>query len=376
MKQLIVMLFTAASGILNMQTTAPNSNEPYRIVAGDISMLQSKLDEAAGAGYRLILANSAEKGQVALLLERAPGGELYAYKVLSTIRTSTMQKEIDQNATDGYRIVPRSLRETNSGLLLILERPPQSASSPKYKLLAAQTGIMQRKVVQGIQDFSMCCATSGGELIVIMQKASLTDATTTNLTPAYMLTKEQPSAMEKEMNDKAASGYHLVPGTPATALDFGPRGMAMFMEKDSSSAGPFSYRLLEASKWLPEGKAATLEKELNVAAFEGYRPVPGTVAEKQKAAKGGVFGRAIRDSLTPYVINETIDRLTPSEILAVMGRGAESSARYEDVVRLASDHEMFQAVQDGYKPVEMTLMVNTILVPASTLFIIMERKVS
>src|SRR5215813_5846366 len=102
------MLFTAASGILNMQTTAPNSNEPYRIVAGDISMLQSKLDEAAGAGYRLILANSAEKGQVALLLERAPGGELY-----------------------------------------------------------------------------------GGELIVIMQKASLTDATTTNLTPAYMLTKEQ-----------------------------------------------------------------------------------------------------------------------------------------------------------------------------------------
>ena len=372
MYKLLMMLF-AASGVLSTQTPVANPGEPYRIVAAGTSALESKLNEAAGAGYRLILADGAEKRQITLLLEKVSEAEPYAYKVLSTNRISTMQREIDQYATDGYRVVPRA----SFGLFVVLEKPPQPPPSPKYKLVAATaglTGTMEKRIAQAAQEgFSICCVHSGAD-IVIMQKALEPNAATTNPSPAYVLfTKEQSSAMEKELNQRAASGYRLIAGTQGqTIAGAGRRAMALFMEKTS---GSYSYRIVQAGEWFSEGKEATLESELNAAAFEGYRLVPGAVTEKEKAAKGGVFGRAVRDTLAPTVVTATMNLLAATEIVAVMERGPEPLSRYEYRIGLAKQAELSQGAQDGFKPVTMALIQNARAVPVSTLVLIMERKV-
>ena len=60
------------------------------------STMQNELNQAAAAGYRVLVASRTGGGELGVLLEKlAEPPELYEYLLLATQRTKTMQKELD-----------------------------------------------------------------------------------------------------------------------------------------------------------------------------------------------------------------------------------------------------------------------------------------
>jgi hypothetical protein len=72
------------------------------------------------------------------------------YKLLATSRTSTMEKEINEAARDGYRLAGTMGGDTHEGeIITIMRKLPPSDDKDRfqYKLLAtSRTGTMQREL--------------------------------------------------------------------------------------------------------------------------------------------------------------------------------------------------------------------------------------
>jgi len=78
--------------------------------------------------------------------DKKSDSELLQYKLLATTRTSTMQKEINETAAEGYRILVGA-PTSGSEMALFLSREGTVADPYQYKLLATtRTGTMQKEL--------------------------------------------------------------------------------------------------------------------------------------------------------------------------------------------------------------------------------------
>ncbi len=140
----------------------------YRLLATNkTSTMQRELDEAAAQGYRFSAMMGGEtlggSEVVTVLMRPAHSGqpELFEYKLLATSKTSTMQKELTAAGEQGYAYVGQSVSKTAFGgdeVLAVLERPADG--SPQrylYQLLATKrTKSMDRELNQaGMQGFKL-----------------------------------------------------------------------------------------------------------------------------------------------------------------------------------------------------------------------------
>lgn len=85
--------------------------QPYLLLATTkTSTMQKELNEAAAAGYRLLVGSPTSGTEMALILEKvATPPDTYEYLLLATSRTSTMQKELNDAAEKGFRLLPRTM---------------------------------------------------------------------------------------------------------------------------------------------------------------------------------------------------------------------------------------------------------------------------
>jgi len=133
----IIMLFSSvalslvgvlAATALNAQTTE-TEDERYRLLATTrMSTLEKELNEAAADGFRFVSNGLSLKQtrfsvpEVLTVLEKAVKGDPNVeYLVLSTHRMSTLQKETAEAAAEGYTLVGQI--ERAGDLVAILERP-------------------------------------------------------------------------------------------------------------------------------------------------------------------------------------------------------------------------------------------------------------
>jgi hypothetical protein len=144
------------------------------------STMQKELEEAAAQGFRIVASSSScGQGEMVLFLERlAQPPSTYRYQLLATTRTGTMQKELNAAAKDGFRLLPRTTI-AKEGLLsneivLVLERPPQVEKQYEYKLLATSlTATLQKEVSAAeAEGFVLVGLVSRGENMVVMEKES------------------------------------------------------------------------------------------------------------------------------------------------------------------------------------------------------------
>jgi len=91
------------------------------------STMHKELQEAASQGFRLLPSTMISKNQmfggpeIVVLLEKVPGtSQKYDYLLLATTRTSTLQEEMSQAIEDGYELVGMVSRGEH---MVILERP-------------------------------------------------------------------------------------------------------------------------------------------------------------------------------------------------------------------------------------------------------------
>ena len=139
--------------------------------------MQKELNEAAAAGYRVLSGahqtGDEGDGQLMVLLEKvARPPDVYTYQLLATQLTSTMQRELDQFAAQGYRLLPGSMNGGHGELVLLLEKAPGASATSDYRLLAtSRTGTLQKELSEAAgQGYQVVGMISRNENIVILER--------------------------------------------------------------------------------------------------------------------------------------------------------------------------------------------------------------
>jgi hypothetical protein len=159
----------------------------YKVLAtSKTSTMEKEMNDNGAAGYRFVAVMGGETGfggkEVVVLMQK--GGDVtgkYRYKLLATSRTSTMQKEMNDAALDGYDYVGQTVFESLFGgeeVVSIVERGAAAESEFVYKLIAtSKTSTLQKEAnelgADGFQALGMTVgktALGGSELVVIARK--------------------------------------------------------------------------------------------------------------------------------------------------------------------------------------------------------------
>jgi hypothetical protein len=164
---------------------ASSSKIEYRVLSTTkTSTMEKELNAAAEAGFRFAAFMGGETAfggnEVVAVMQRGGSDKgRFAYKLLATSKTSTMQKELQDAADAGYEYRGQSVFESFFGgeeVVLILERDKNADSKGfEYKLLAtSKTSTLQKELDEiGAAGFHVVgltvgkTAMGGSELVAI-----------------------------------------------------------------------------------------------------------------------------------------------------------------------------------------------------------------
>jgi hypothetical protein len=182
-------LLVTVAGFASIAATAADGPLDYRILAtSKTSTMEKELNEAAAGGYRFAKAmggKSANGGQeviVAMVKEAAAGQASLKYKLLATTKTSTMEKELQRWADEGYEYVEQTVFQSAFGgreVVVIMEADPSRKElRPTYRLLATtRTSTMQKELQEaGTQGYVLLGLTvgkteiGGDEVVAVLRK--------------------------------------------------------------------------------------------------------------------------------------------------------------------------------------------------------------
>lgn len=167
---------------LGTATQSKDSGDLYKLLATTrTSTMQKELDEASAEGYRILTGSPTAGNEMALFLQRvAKPPATYAYKLLATSRTGTMQKELNEVAEGGFRLMPSTMIAKKQVLgsveiVALLERPPNPEKQYEYKLLATRrTGTLQNEASEAqAAGFVIVGMVSRGEHMVVMERETI-----------------------------------------------------------------------------------------------------------------------------------------------------------------------------------------------------------
>ncbi len=140
--------------------------------------MEKELEEAAAAGYRVVTGSPTSGDEMALVLEKvATPPDTYQYLLLATTRTGTMQRELHEAAAEGFRLLPDTMISKSQmfggdEIVVIMERAPNSSDTYVYMLLATTfTSTLQAEMAQAIDNgFEVVGMVSRGEHVLILER--------------------------------------------------------------------------------------------------------------------------------------------------------------------------------------------------------------
>jgi hypothetical protein len=183
--------FFALALLLTLTTSAANQDkdktdrvpidpdQSYLVLSTKkIKTIEKELDEVATKGFRVLYGAPTQQFDMALLLKRVPEAAEtpYSYKVMATVRNKTMEKEINEAGSQGYRLLPRTIIFKQgffvNELVMLMEREPKSKKSYVYRLLTAgKETKLHKKIDESIaQGFDPVTMIIIGEHIIVMEK--------------------------------------------------------------------------------------------------------------------------------------------------------------------------------------------------------------
>jgi hypothetical protein len=187
-----VLTVTAVLGLLNVTAVARGEEKfEYRVLATKkTSTMEKEMNEAADSGYRFAAVMGGETAfggsEVVVVMQRSlesGSAGRYQYKLLATNKTSTMEKELQQAADEGFQYCGQTVFKSTFGgdeVAIIVERDSEDESGAvfKFKLLGTnKTSTMEKELREaGDAGFELLGLTvgqtafGGAELISIMRK--------------------------------------------------------------------------------------------------------------------------------------------------------------------------------------------------------------
>jgi hypothetical protein len=169
---------------------------------------------------------------------RVSTGDAVEYRLLATNKTSTMEKEMNQAAAEGFRFGGAMGGETAVGgaeMVVIMWRKPD-ADAPRYdyRLLATNKTSTMQKELSGAGEAGFLYAGQtvynsafGGREVVVILERSKGEKT------AYeyrLLATNKTSTMQKEMIEASRAGYVFC-GMTVAETSFGGREVVSIMRK-------------------------------------------------------------------------------------------------------------------------------------------------
>ena len=171
------------------ESKKPKIEFEYKLLATNrVTTMEKEMNDAAAEGYRfkeVISGDTFFGGSEALVVMIRPTEDYsrgrFAYQLLATTKTTTMQKELQEAGDSGFEHVGQSVFKKTFGteVMVILER--DNKIKPKlwdYKLLATRkTSTMQKEVMEAAAEgyqfvgFSTGSTFFGGnEVVTIMRR--------------------------------------------------------------------------------------------------------------------------------------------------------------------------------------------------------------
>lgn len=184
-----------STGVLGLVLSAgaarAQDTTDYRVLATNkTSTMEKEMNEAAEAGFRFggVMGGETSFGgsEVVVILSKGKSDARarFAYKLLATSKTSTMQKEMQEAGDAGYEYKGQSVFKSTFGgkeVVVILERD-KDAKQPgpfEYRLMATKkTGTLQKELAEageaGYQFVGMTVAETlmgGSEVVAILRRS-------------------------------------------------------------------------------------------------------------------------------------------------------------------------------------------------------------
>lgn len=164
----------------------------------------------------------------------------FDYRVLAARKTSTMQKELNEAGMEGFRF--ESVMGGNTGwggaevvVIMSKDRTVEKKPSFEYKLLATNKTSTMQKEMQAAADEgfeyrgqTVCETTFGGkEVVMIMER----DREGSPQRQQYkLLATSKTSTMQKEIREAAESGFEFV-GLPVAETAFGGKELVTILRR-------------------------------------------------------------------------------------------------------------------------------------------------
>jgi hypothetical protein len=156
---LITTLVLLSSLFCDSNNAPVSTDDPieYRLLAANkTSTMEKEMNQAAAEGFRFEGAMGGETAgggnEIVVIMSREPAadGPRYDYKLLATNKTSTMQKELSEAGAAGFIYTGQTVYNSAFGgreVVVILERSAAAETAYEYKLLAtARTSTMQKEL--------------------------------------------------------------------------------------------------------------------------------------------------------------------------------------------------------------------------------------
>lgn len=187
----ICILFLGVCIGTNNVPVSTGDQVEYRLLAANkTSTMEKEMNQAAAVGFRFegVMGGETAGGgdEAVVILSRNPDAAnaespRYAYKLLATNKTSTMQKELGAAGEAGFLYKGQTVYSSAFGgreVVVILEREEGSKTAYEYKLLATtRTSTMQKELNEaGRNGFLFCGVTvaetafGGREVVSILRK--------------------------------------------------------------------------------------------------------------------------------------------------------------------------------------------------------------
>ena len=117
----------------NAATANPNPADRQTVeMKGDLKIVENKLNELAGQGFRVTdLRVTGNKSADVTLEKTATPPDTYRYLVVHALLAGNVQKNMNKAAAEGFRLVRHTVAMLG-GVTLIMEKPP-AADSAKYE---------------------------------------------------------------------------------------------------------------------------------------------------------------------------------------------------------------------------------------------------
>lgn len=271
---LTICLFIPPGGAYSQTTDQPasakiNAPEFRAISTKQLATFEKELGELADQGFRLerLLESFTVFYQAAILSRAQPaeGAVKYEYKLLATRRVSTLEKELEGAAGEGYEVrgvMSAGKPYIGSEIVLVLERLIGNKNrSFQYRILSSANGQegkvndhLQKAVSEGYRPVKVIrnidvglgvfVGAGGPVFLIILSRNAEVQAVSADAPEYKVLETTRISTLEKEINQAAKEGYRL---------SLSSMGNVVLMARDKRNSQPrYEYRLYRLKKQTEE----------------------------------------------------------------------------------------------------------------------------